>query len=1085
MTTKVPGPRPVPVLGTAYSINPERLLESAVKLSKQYGEIYLQSIPGKAPLYIISSHRIVEELFDETRFHKVIHQAISNVEPFAGDGLFTAPANSKAWEKGHRILMPAFSPIALEGMYEGMADIAEQLIMKWTRTRHDVPIDVTDDFTRLTLDTIALCSFSYRFNSFYSEGMHPFVDAMVGGLYESGRRAHALELQKKMMVASQKKFDRYIATMKDTVDELIAERRQNPHTPEQTDILDIMLSAKDPVTGEKLDEENVRYQLVNFLIAGHETTSGMLSFTLYLLLRHPEILNKARALVDDVLGGRFPEYEDLPQLAYLDQIFRESLRLYPTAPGIAVTPYATTTIGGEDGLEVHPGDTLFVLIPELHRDPEVWEDPERFDPDRFSFERAQHIPTGAWKPFGNGERSCIGRAFSLQESTIVLALMLQHLDFDFVDPDYELAIKETLTIKPEGFKVYVRPRPGHEFRGYNGSGPEQTGIRTGLEGLDGDGASAAASSPVDGPATGHGLDVLVGSDAGTCRSFGERLAITARGLGFDVRVRDLDSAVGDLDPDRPLLICCSSYEGLPPSNAKEFVTWITAGGESQIAERPDVSQLSYALFGSGNKQWAMSYHRVPKLIDAALRDGGAQPLVDRGEADVQSDFQGTFDAWQAELWPALAEHFGFELPQDATVEKLQVETYDDGRVGILRSEQDAPMGVGVVTSNTVLGSALIGDTTITRDRHEVVVELPEGVTYTEGDYLEVLPRNSMRAVDRMLAALRVPGSQRITISGQRPHLPTEAPISLAELFTNYVELAQPATRAQVERLAALAQCPPDRAELQALAQQQAYDESVLNTRVSVLDLLERFPSITIGVQDVVAMLPALTARRYSIASSPQTLPGAARLVFGVEGGPARSGQGDFEGVCSGFLSRTFPGQRVDVAVVPGPENFCAPEDGGAPMILIGAGSGLAPLLGFLEGASRAKAASSAAGTHPTHLLFYGCQGPSHDYLYREQLESWEQEGLVQLFPAFSREADADTPRYVQDAVRAHGQEIAAALDAGGRVLVCGNADRLGVSVRDAIVDVLAAEHGLTPEQARSRFEAMEHDEGTFVADLFA
>src|SRR4029079_6635911 len=111
----------------------------------------------------------------------------------------------------------------------------------------------------------------------------------------------------------------------------------NPNPAGSEDILDTMLKAADPVTGERLSEENVRYQMVTFLVAGHETTSGLLSFALYELLRHPEVMAKARAQVDEVLGAESARFEHLPRLGYLDQILKETLRLWTTAPALTVT----------------------------------------------------------------------------------------------------------------------------------------------------------------------------------------------------------------------------------------------------------------------------------------------------------------------------------------------------------------------------------------------------------------------------------------------------------------------------------------------------------------------------------------------------------------------------------------------------------------------------------------------------------------------------------------------------------------------------------------------------------------------------
>jgi cytochrome P450 / NADPH-cytochrome P450 reductase len=323
----------------------------------------------------------------------------------AGKGLFTAETSDPEWGKAHRILMPAFGPQSVRDYFGPMLDIAEQLIVKWERLGEKVDHDVADNMTRLK-------------------------------------------------VLSQRHFETDIAYMNEVVDELIRERKSGA-TRGERDLLSLMLDGRDPVTGERLDDLNIRQQMVTLLIAGHETTSGLLSFALYELLRHPELLAKARAEVDAVLGTATPRFEHLSRLTWVDQVLRETLRLWPTAPAFAVTPVAPTRLG--DVLDVVPGDDLLVLIPTLHRDSSVWGgDAERFDPERFAPGRRESIPPNAWKPFGTGQRACIGRPFAMQEATLVLAMLLQR--FDLVPGDYQLTVKETLTLKPEGLRMRVRSR---------------------------------------------------------------------------------------------------------------------------------------------------------------------------------------------------------------------------------------------------------------------------------------------------------------------------------------------------------------------------------------------------------------------------------------------------------------------------------------------------------------------------------------------------------------------------------------------------------------------------------------------------
>jgi cytochrome P450/NADPH-cytochrome P450 reductase len=249
----------------------------------------------------------------------------------------------------------------------------------------------------------------------------------------------------------------------DLADRLIAERRRDPALGRRDpalgrrgDLLDVMLTAVDHKTDEMLGDDNIRSQLMTFLVAGHETTSGLLSFAIWLLLNHPEALARARAQVDAVLGGETPTVGRIAQLKYVERVLMETLRLWPTAPAFAVRPLAETVIGGR--YRVTPDDILFVLLPILHRDPAVWDAPEAFRPERFEPDNVEKLPPNAWKPFGHGRRSCIGRGFALQEASLVLAMILQRFDLTFADPDYRLKVGETLTLKPVGLRIHARRR---------------------------------------------------------------------------------------------------------------------------------------------------------------------------------------------------------------------------------------------------------------------------------------------------------------------------------------------------------------------------------------------------------------------------------------------------------------------------------------------------------------------------------------------------------------------------------------------------------------------------------------------------
>jgi cytochrome P450 / NADPH-cytochrome P450 reductase len=451
----IPQPRGLPLIGNLADLNPHTPVQSMMALARVHGPIFRIRMFGGG-MILISSQELANEVCDERRFVKGVHLALKQLRDIGGDGLFTAYTGEPNWGKAHRLLTPAFGPLGVRGMFERMLDIAGQLVLKWERFGDNAEFDVADNMTRLTLDTIALCAFDYRFNSFYQNEMHPFVAAMLSVLKEAGSRTRRPEVLSRLMWLRNRRYEADFRLVRDVADRLIAERRRDPALGERGDLLDVMLTGEDPETGGKLSDENIRSQMMTFLIAGHETTSGLLSFAIFLLLNNPEALGKARAQVDAVLGAETPTAGHLARLKYVEWVLMETLRLWPTAPAFAVTPLKPTTIGGR--YDVTPGDILFVLLPMLHRDPAVWDEPEAFRPERFDLENFEKLPPNAWKPFGNGRRSCIGRGFAMQEAMLVLAMILQRFDLSLADPDYRLKVGETLTMKPVGLRIHARRR---------------------------------------------------------------------------------------------------------------------------------------------------------------------------------------------------------------------------------------------------------------------------------------------------------------------------------------------------------------------------------------------------------------------------------------------------------------------------------------------------------------------------------------------------------------------------------------------------------------------------------------------------
>ena len=521
----IPHPPKKPVVGNMLSLDPNAPVQHLVRLTKELGPIFWLDMMG-APLVIVSGHDLIDELSDEKRFDKAVRGSLRRVRAVGGDGLFTADTTEPNWSKAHNILLQPFGNRAMQSYHPSMVDIAEQLVKKWERLNADEEIDVVHDMTALTLDTIGLCGFDYRFNSFYRRDYHPFVESLVRSL-ETIMMTRGIPLEGLWLQKRRRDLAQDVAFMNKMVDEIIAERRGNAEATEaKKDMLGAMMTGVDRATGEQLDDVNIRYQINTFLIAGHETTSGLLSCTIYALLKHPDVLKKAYEEVDRVLGPDInarPTYQQVTQLTYITQILKEALRLWPPAPAYGIAPLKDETIGGKYKLKKNTFVTVLVMA--LHRDPSVWgPNPDAFDPENFSREAEAKRPINAWKPFGNGQRACIGRGFAMHEAALAIGMILQR--FKLIDhaplPDAPEGNADDQARRLQDQGAAARRQGSRRLRRPCGRGGGR---------LERGGAAGAGPSGHNTP-----LLVLYGSNLGTAEELATRVADLAEVNGFATKL---------------------------------------------------------------------------------------------------------------------------------------------------------------------------------------------------------------------------------------------------------------------------------------------------------------------------------------------------------------------------------------------------------------------------------------------------------------------------------------------------------------------------------------------------------------------
>ena len=360
------------------------------------------------------------------------------LRPAIGESLFVAEGAHWHWQR--RVAAPVFSHRNIANLAPVMTAAAERDSAR-IGAAEGRAANLFDEMVAATFEVIADVTLSGG-NAFDRAVVHGAINAYIADtakvslLDVIGAPAWIPRIGR--MFATQAMRD-----MKRVADQAIEARRgAGPHPV--PDLLDLLLEGEDPKTGRRMSTEELRDNLLTFIVAGHETTALTLAWSLYLCAFDQGVQARARAEARAVLGDCAATAADVPRLPYIRQVIDEALRMYPPAAFLSRTAQKADTLCGR---EVHPGDTVMLPIYALHRNHLLWRDPARFDPDRFADPKA--IDRFAYLPFGDGPRICIGASFAVQEAVIILATLLARFRFTRVpgrDPKPVLI----LTLRPEG-----------------------------------------------------------------------------------------------------------------------------------------------------------------------------------------------------------------------------------------------------------------------------------------------------------------------------------------------------------------------------------------------------------------------------------------------------------------------------------------------------------------------------------------------------------------------------------------------------------------------------------------------------------
>lgn len=417
------------------------LLHSA----REYGDV-VRFFFGPWPAYLINHPDDVHQVLVKqvSKFNKsVIYK--QTLAEYLGNGLLISDGDY--WKRQRRLAQPAFHTQRIAAYAETMSDYSARMLATWQpgQTRN-----VADDMMKLTLYIVAKTLFDADVSG-QSDRVAEALEVLLHSVIEQSQIIIRLPDWIPTPARARKKWS--IEALHRFTMDIIRERRASGE--DKGDLLSMFLLAQDE-DGGGMSDVQVRDEALTIFLAGHETTANALTWTLYLLSQHPEVEARLHEEVDRVLAGRQPGLADVPQLAYTEQVLKESMRLYPPAWSFARQPLENVELGG---YTIPARSTVVISSYVIHRDPRFFPDPERFDPERFAPHNEEQIHKYAYLPFGGGPRICIGNNFAMMEAKLILASIAQRYRLRLA-PGHRVEPEPLVTMRPKyGMKMILEARP--------------------------------------------------------------------------------------------------------------------------------------------------------------------------------------------------------------------------------------------------------------------------------------------------------------------------------------------------------------------------------------------------------------------------------------------------------------------------------------------------------------------------------------------------------------------------------------------------------------------------------------------------
>ncbi|MGK2933028.1 MAG: cytochrome P450 [Solirubrobacterales bacterium] len=422
------------------------------QMALDYGEVSSTYSRGRN-LVVVSGHEAAKHVLitNQDNYGKGAEYDLLRI--ILGEGLLTS--DGQLWKKQRRLVQPMFAKRHLNVFTEQMTSATADALNGdiFGGVADGEVVDVNEAMMALTLDVVGRALFGADLSGETARRVGPAMNDVIGLGTRMVRRLPTyaasllpgMNLEKAIALNPEgRRFQRSLAELRLVIDEVLAER--NDRADVGDDLVGLMLSAKDEETGQTMSRQQIGDELMTFMLAGHETTSNALSWTWKWLSLNPAARNRLLEEVDANLGDRVPTMEDMDLLPWTRATIEEAMRLDPPVWTVGRKALADDVVGGYD---IPAGSGVMVLITMIQRDPEVWPNPEGYDPTRFLPENLKSRPRHAYLPFGAGRRMCVGSTFAIVEATLLAAMISRHITFD-IPRGAKIEGEAAITMRPKG-----------------------------------------------------------------------------------------------------------------------------------------------------------------------------------------------------------------------------------------------------------------------------------------------------------------------------------------------------------------------------------------------------------------------------------------------------------------------------------------------------------------------------------------------------------------------------------------------------------------------------------------------------------